>query len=340
MAQNDIKVSVIVVAYNQEDTIARCLDSILSQRCSFNYEIVIGEDCSSDRTREICRDYASRYPDKIVLIENKSNKGVLTNYYDCLDKCRGEYVADLGGDDYWIDNFKLQDQAELLDSDPDTVLVHTDWKCFLEERRSFRSPWKDSYYPYSHIAEKGEITEKLLAHTKPLVVHLATSMYRRKTFLEMREADPHLFSNKDFQVEDFQLLVMMSAYGRVRFIDRVTLVYTVSDKSLTGNTDFKHTFDLYYGVMELNRYLEKKLGVEHSALMPTYKRYYHYLVMQSFHSMDDVRMDKIVKAKESWEVSPSLKSKIILMISKNKKVWAVVRKLWQPLSRRKKVNEG
>ena len=76
-------ISVVVVTYNQEKTIARTLDSILCQRCHLPIEIVIGEDASTDNTRAICEDYAKRYP-QIRLFSNPQNKGVADNYIDCL----------------------------------------------------------------------------------------------------------------------------------------------------------------------------------------------------------------------------------------------------------------
>ena len=77
-------ISVVVCTYNQEATIARTLDSILMQQCHVPYEIILGEDCSTDGTLAICETYASKHPDKIRLLANKENKGLLDNYFDCI----------------------------------------------------------------------------------------------------------------------------------------------------------------------------------------------------------------------------------------------------------------
>lgn len=126
--QSAPKVSVIVCTYNQEHSIGRALDSILSQEVSFPYEIILADDCSSDRTPEICKIYQSRHPKIIRLFLNQRNKGIVDNYFDCIEECKGEYIADLAGDDEWIANDKLQKQADILDSDPSIVLCHTGWK--------------------------------------------------------------------------------------------------------------------------------------------------------------------------------------------------------------------
>ena len=94
-------VSVLVATYNQEKYIAQTLDCILMQQCSFEFEIIIGEDCSTDKTREICLEYQAKYPDQIVLCLNEYNKGLLDNYFDIFLKTKGKYIADCGGDDYW-----------------------------------------------------------------------------------------------------------------------------------------------------------------------------------------------------------------------------------------------
>ena len=96
-------ISVIVVTYNQENTIARTLDSILKQKDVQDLEIIIGEDHSSDNTRQICEMYALKYPSIIRLFSNSENKGIVRNYFDCLKECRGNYIADCAGDDFCID---------------------------------------------------------------------------------------------------------------------------------------------------------------------------------------------------------------------------------------------
>ena len=111
-----IKVSVVIVTYNQERYIAQTIESVLNQETSFDYEIVIGEDCSTDRTREIVAEYARNHPNKIRAILAPKNQGAHTNFLETWKSCRGEYVATLDGDDYWTDSRKLQKQADFLDT--------------------------------------------------------------------------------------------------------------------------------------------------------------------------------------------------------------------------------
>ena len=100
------KVSVRIVTYNHERFIGQAIDSVLMQTVNFPYEIVIGEDCSTDNTRRIVMDYRDRYPDKIRLLLHEQNVGQHANIMRTEAACRGRYMANLDGDDYWTDPCK------------------------------------------------------------------------------------------------------------------------------------------------------------------------------------------------------------------------------------------
>ncbi len=119
MRENDIKVSVMVLAYNHGKYIREALESMVCQRTNFKYEIVIGEDCSTDNTRKIIMEYYEKYPDVIVPLFRKKNLGATRNLTSTLHHCCGEYVAFLECDDFWTDPLKLQKQADFLDLHPD-----------------------------------------------------------------------------------------------------------------------------------------------------------------------------------------------------------------------------
>lgn len=115
-------VSVFMITYNHERFIRQSIDSVLSQETSFEYEIVIGDDASSDNTSKILREYEQRFPDKIKLKVNDRNLGAMKNHIATLSRCNGKYIALLEGDDYWVDQSKLQKQIELMEQRPDIIL--------------------------------------------------------------------------------------------------------------------------------------------------------------------------------------------------------------------------
>lgn len=118
------EVSILVQTYNQENYIGECLDSILNQETDFDFEIIVGEDDSTDSTRKICLEYAEKYPEKIRLILHHrinqikilgsptSNFNALYNFYSS----KGKYIAFCEGDDFWTDSKKLYKQVKALKS--------------------------------------------------------------------------------------------------------------------------------------------------------------------------------------------------------------------------------
>ena len=103
MSQEQIDVSVLMLTYFHEEYIAQALDSVLSQETTLRYEIVIGDDASGDRTPDIIREYAARYPDRIRPVLRTKNLGANRNGWDISRRLRGKYTAVLEGDDYWLE---------------------------------------------------------------------------------------------------------------------------------------------------------------------------------------------------------------------------------------------
>lgn len=116
------KVSVCVITYNHAAYIAECLQSLVDQKASFDFEIIVGEDCSTDETRAIVEAYARKYPDRIRPILHERNVGIVENYFRVHEEAAGDYVAHLDGDDYALPG-KLQAQADFLDANPDCQIV-------------------------------------------------------------------------------------------------------------------------------------------------------------------------------------------------------------------------
>ncbi len=116
------KVSVLMVTYNHEKYIAQAIESVLMQKTTFPFELLVGEDCSTDGTREIVKEYSRKYPEIVHAHLREHNLGSRENWLGIFDASRGEYLALLEGDDYWTSSHKLQLQADLLDAHPDTSI--------------------------------------------------------------------------------------------------------------------------------------------------------------------------------------------------------------------------
>lgn len=116
------KVSVCVVTYNQEHYIRQCLQSIVDQETDFDFEVIVGDDCSTDGTREIVQEFADQYPGVVKPVFHETNVGPHHNYFFVHKLAKGEYVAHVDGDDYWLPN-KLAFQVNILDKNRDLVFV-------------------------------------------------------------------------------------------------------------------------------------------------------------------------------------------------------------------------
>lgn len=175
LAKKAPKVSVCVMTYNQEKFIAECLQTIIDQQTDFEFEVIVADDCSTDGTQEIIKDFAKKYPNKIVPVLNTKNVGVGLNYRAAHDRAIGEYVAHCDGDDIWLPG-KLAYQADLLDKNPHASQC---WGCaYLINDESkkigiFPSRIARTLYPTT-------VTAKDIAMSYALVGQHSTQMYRRK----------------------------------------------------------------------------------------------------------------------------------------------------------------
>ena len=138
-------VSVVTSTYQHAPYIRQCLDSIVSQNVDFPFELIIGEDGSTDGTREICIEYAKRYPEKIRLFlrdrrishyTDSSGRDVRLNSLFSVESARGKYIALCEGDDYWIDNKKLAKQVDILEKNKSISFCSHNYVIF-DEKKSF-----------------------------------------------------------------------------------------------------------------------------------------------------------------------------------------------------------
>ncbi|UOQ76257.1 glycosyltransferase [Hymenobacter sp. 5516J-16] len=143
-------VSVWLITYNHESYIAQAIESVLMQETSFTVELVIGEDFSSDRTREIVQAYKDKYPDRIRLFLSPRNLGMVPVLKPTFAMCRGKYVAMLDGDDYWTDPRKLQKQVELMEADVTCNVSFHNVQVYDERTEQYTQPPNPAWASLSH----------------------------------------------------------------------------------------------------------------------------------------------------------------------------------------------
>jgi glycosyltransferase involved in cell wall biosynthesis len=223
-------VSVTVQTYQHAPYIKKCLDSILVQKTNFPFEIILGEDESSDGTREICQKYADAYPDKIRLFL-RSRKDVIKingyptgryNFIQNIKSARGKYIANCPGDDYWLDPYKLQKQFDILEKNDSIVACHH-WHMYQHNDKDYlEAASKQGYFPQKIASAKEIFSDKLRIKSR-------TIMYRNiidDTFF------PDWFYNVAYGDVPFSFLLGM--YGNFYFIDEPMAVYRVTHDGLSN----------------------------------------------------------------------------------------------------------
>lgn len=242
---NNPVVSVVVLTYNQERYIAQTIDAVLAQKTDFPFELIIADDCSKDRTQEICREYQQRYPTKVRLLLQDVNKGVIYNFRDVNNLSRGKYVASMGGDDFWIMDTKLQIQKEYLDSHPHCGLCFTNMNTCNEQGEIIR----ERYLKTDELSKSFE--EHLLS--KGYIAPL-TWMYKR-------EMVDRYDINGAFTDESFGFALDIFAVSEVDYIDVVSAMYRVADGSLSHPTSNAKWYKQYLGVFRAQLYYCDKYKV-------------------------------------------------------------------------------
>lgn len=200
-------VSIVSVTYNQEEFIGQTLEGFLAQQTDFDFEIVIADDCSSDSTPKIIRQYARQYPDIFKPILREANVGVMENFWGVMRAARGTYIALCEGDDYWTDPQKLQLQVDFLNSHPECAL------CFHPVKVAVESGREKDYISPDPKDKQDFSTPELLRRN---FIQTNSVMYRRQTYDELP---------KHIMPVDWYLHMYHARFGEIGFIDRVMSVY-------------------------------------------------------------------------------------------------------------------
>lgn len=226
-------VSVCVQTYNHKKYISECLDGILMQRTSFPFEIVLGEDESSDGTREICIKYSEEYPDKFRLFL-RSRKDVIhingnpTGRYNMIENlkaAKGKYIALCEGDDYWTDSLKLQKQYDILEQEKNISLVFTnglvkyennDFKDHLIYRDE---PYQEGQYPVFKIPKKYTTLADLV---KGNFIHTPGVMF--KNWIADYGIPKYMY---EATIGDWPLHLKTATMGDIYYLDDNTYSYRV-----------------------------------------------------------------------------------------------------------------
>jgi glycosyltransferase involved in cell wall biosynthesis len=211
------KVSVTVVTYNHGEWLRECLDSIITQQTDFSFEVIVGDDCSTDGvTRKILSEYASRHPNIIVPVLRNGNVGVTANWLDVIRRARGEYIAHIDGDDRMLPG-KLQKQSDFLDKHLDCSMVVHDLRIFDGKTGAILS----ETFTNLSIPEKTDIN--FLVLNRCYFGH-SSKMFRRSSIISQIRDKPTI---------DFFMHIEQASKWNVGYINEVLGEYRKSSGTAT-----------------------------------------------------------------------------------------------------------
>jgi len=229
--------SVCLITYNHEKFIRQAIEGILMQEVNFKWELIIADDFSTDKTREIILEYKKQYPDFIKLIFQEKNVGPAKNWLDLISAPKSKYIAYLEGDDYWTDSLKLQKQVDFLDKNKDyNICFHRANLLSNKGLTLHEIPTPYQSLPFDYI--------KLLEHYN--FITSASVVFRNPENFVL----PKCFQTLPFG--DLGLLKIVSDGKKIACINEIMSVYRIHENGVFSglnqlNTEIKY-LDFYKNI--------------------------------------------------------------------------------------------
>lgn len=247
-----IMVSVLCQTYNHEEYIGECLQSLINQKVSFRYEILIHDDASTDNTANIIRKFEKEYPDLIKPIYQQVNQWSLGNKVFSgiqLSRCTGKYVAICEGDDYWIDTSKLQKQVDLLER-------HAEYSmCFHNAIERWSDREREDCC-FSHIVDREYSGLEIY---KAWIIPTASVVFR-KDILNSEHAD--CFLNPHFLYGDIVLFLLAADCGTIMGMKDVMSVY----RRHKGGTVFEYNAKRIIKSLDHHKHIPLVFGMQYKVM--------------------------------------------------------------------------
>lgn len=217
------KVDVLLTTYNQKRYIVDAIKSILAQKTSFSWRLVISDDGSSDGTREILEKYQEKFPEKIVLLPREKNRGRFKNLEKLMKAASADYIALCAGDDYWLDEKKLQKQVNFLENNRDYSICYTRYH---EEQEKYgiyvvKPNWKELLF---------ESTTNIKNYLKRWRIASSSMVFRSSSFKN--------FPYEKYQfLEDTHLVYYSMLSGKGKILNFIGTVYRIHENNVYASKD-------------------------------------------------------------------------------------------------------
>ena len=285
-----MKVNICMITYNHEKYIAQAIESVLAQQTDFDYELVIGEDCSQDKTRKIVINYQKKYSQKIRLLLANKNKGMMSNWVKTLQAVKSEYLAVLEGDDYWTDPYKLQKQVDFLDNHPSHSLCFHSVEAFYQDNpdKTYIIPSKAKNFNFKSLLQQNFIA--------------ACSVMYRYGLVKI----PGWFLS--LNIGDWPYHLLYASQGKIGFINQVMARYRRHSNSYCSQPRVKNFQD----IIKFYQVIDKHFNHQYRSIIKHMVGKQYYLIAQEL-----FQDHKIKNARESLNKAYQYLGPIKALTNKN-----------------------
>jgi glycosyltransferase involved in cell wall biosynthesis len=237
-------VSVVIPSYNRADSVGETIESIIFQQCNFDFEIIIGDDCSKDNTREVLLNYQQQFPGQIKLIFHEQNIGLGANWATCVKECLGKYICNCDNDDYWHNPNKLQLQVDFMESHPSENVVITNHRCHHRDTGVINEEkaWIDRSMPLQQAFFHGH--ERFCN---------ATVMYRKDFLFNHVNLDDYI--KHQFTLQDWNTWMILSAYTDFYIMPISTATFGMETESITRPKTYESIINRFTKEKECYKYV-------------------------------------------------------------------------------------
>lgn len=299
-----VKLSVHLITYNNEKHIEETIQSILKQKTDFSYEIVVGDDCSTDNTLKIINTYKNKHPKLFNVKKNNSQLGILKNFKVTLDRCQGKYVFDIAGDDLLKSEYALQKMVTILKSDSGLGFVDSGIDKLYDKNN------RDEPFYNKKILEssKGNYKKQIL-----LGKLAPTGICYNKGYL-YKHVDFDTYINMGITIEDYPILVDLAMHTDFQRINESLVTYRVHDSSYSHKRAFESHFFLKNQMKSIFDFFSKKYNFSSDIKEKFYSSFYKELLFfAGYFEKKELGQDVFKKLK-----SKSIKDYIHYWASQNK----------------------
>ncbi|WP_028242291.1 glycosyltransferase family 2 protein [Pseudobutyrivibrio ruminis] len=249
-----IKVCVCITTYNLKDYIRQALDSVLAQKTEYEYKIIVADDCSTDGTIDILKEYKEKYPEKFELALAEKNSGSLSNSNRIFDGLQCEYFTFLDGDDYWCDDNRIQKQVDFLDS-------HREYMLCAGNTRFLRNGELADYVVEKKYMNNSYDFDSYVNATMPFI-HTSAIMVRNTIFInglpDCYKNAVGTFEECALRGEDFRRILHLEK-GPLYAFDDVVSVYRIHEKGMwQGGSEIRHLIENAIGYNFYRKYFKDK----------------------------------------------------------------------------------